>query len=172
MPIRETDPVSLLSPYAASKHTGEAYCQAFTASYGLATAVVRYSNVYGPGQRPDNPYCGVVARFLHDSINNKPMRIHGGGIQTRDYTYVTDIVAGTLAAKPGGPYNIATQKETSVNKLADMIGGPIEHIGLRDIDNVSRRFLNIQKATRELGWQPKVGLAEGLDLTRQWLQGR
>jgi nucleoside-diphosphate-sugar epimerase len=99
------------------------------------------------------------------------MRIHGGGEQTRDYTYVGDIVAGTLAAadRSGGPYNIATEKETSVNRLADMIGGPVEHVGLRDIDNVNRRFLSIAKATKELGWQPKVGLTEGLELTREWL---
>lgn len=169
MPIRETAQIELLTPYAASKFAGEAYCQAFTASYGLPTSVVRYSNVYGPGQRPDNPYCGVVSRFLHDTMNGRPMRIHGGGIQTRDYTYISDIVSGTLAAV-GGPYNIATQKETSVNKLADMIGGAVEHVGLRDIDNVNRRFLSIEKATRELGWQPKVGLAEGIELTRDWLR--
>jgi UDP-glucose 4-epimerase len=101
------------------------------------------------------------------------MRIHGGGHQTRDYTYVGDIVEATVAASRAPEahvvYNVATETETSVNELAALIGGPVEHVGLRDIDNVSRRFLNIQKAQSELGWQPKIGLAEGLDLTREWL---
>lgn len=174
IPIRETDPVSLLSPYAASKHCGEAYCQAFRETYGLPTTVVRYSNVYGPGQRPENPYCGVVSRFLDESLNGRPMRIYGGGEQTRDYTYVSDIVSATLlaaAATTGGPYNVATEIETSVNELAAMIGGEVEHVGLRSIDNVSRRALCNKKIRRELGWVPTTTLAEGLALTREFLQG-
>lgn len=173
MPIREDARVSLLTPYAASKFAGEAYCQAFTASYGLPTTVVRYSNVYGPGQRPSNPYCGVVSRFLDDSIRGQPMRVFGGGEQTRDYTYISDIVAATILAKdafPGSVYNAATETETTVNQLATLIGGQVEHVGLRDIDNVSRRTLSIAKIQRELGWQPLVSLAEGIELTRGWLQ--
>jgi UDP-glucose 4-epimerase len=170
LPIREDDPVRPLTPYAASKHSGEAYCHAFYASYGLASTVVRYSNVYGPGQRPDNPYCGVVSRFLDDSMNGRPMRVFGGGQQTRDYTYVTDIVAATLlASQTTGTYNVATETETSVNELAALVGGPVEHVGLRDIDNVSRRALSIEKIGSELNWYPKVGLAEGIELTRKWL---
>jgi len=174
MPISENDPVSLLTPYAASKHAGEAYCQAFYASYELPTTVVRYSNVYGPGQRPENPYCGVVSRFLDDSMTGKPMRVNGSGQQTRDYTYVSDIVDATLAAaatQAGGVYNIATETETTVNELAALIGGPVEHVGLRDIDNVSRRSLSTEKIEWETGWQPKIELAEGIELTRQWLSG-
>lgn len=173
LPIKETDPVSLLTPYAASKFTGEAYCQAFHASYELPTTVVRYSNVYGPGQRPENPYCGVVSRFLHDSMEGRPMRVFGGGEQTRDYTYVDDIVAATIlasAAPAGNVYNVATQTETTVNELAALVGGEVEHVGLRDIDNVSRRTLCIDKIASELHWYPKVGLAEGIKLTRRGLQ--
>jgi len=174
VPIMETDPVSLLTPYAASKYSGEAYCQAFAATYGMATSVVRYSNVYGPGHLPENPYCGVIARFLSDSLQGKPMRIYGGGNQTRDYTYVTDAVTATILAAeaPGCVYNIGTGRETSVNQLADMIGGDVEHVGLRDIDNVSRRSLSSELIKRDLGWQPKVGLEEGLELTRKWISDR
>jgi UDP-glucose 4-epimerase len=177
IPISEDDPVSLLTPYAASKFAGEAYCQAFHSSYGLATTVVRYSNVYGPGQRPENPYCGVVSRFLSASLAGAPMRIHGSGGQTRDYTFIGDIVAATLMAAvspeaEGNVYNIATEQETSVNELAGILGGEVEHVGLRDIDNVSRRALSIEKIRRELGWAPSVSLQLGLVATREWLLRR
>jgi UDP-glucose 4-epimerase len=175
LPIIENDPVSLLTPYAASKFAGEAYCQAFGASYGLGTTVVRFSNVYGPGQRPDNPYCGVVARFLHDSLEGRPMRIFGGGEQTRDYTYIGDVVRATIlaaTAPPGSLYNVGTGWETSVNRLAELIGGPVEHVGLRDIDNVSRRSLAALRIRNDLGWQPRVELPEGLAATRAWLKER
>lgn len=176
MPIRETAPVSLLTPYAASKFAGEAYCQAFNASYGLRAAVVRYSNVYGPGQRPDNPYCGVVSRFLAESEAGRPMQLFGGGVQTRDYTYVGDIVSATLAvaAHPlaNGPYNVATQQETTVYELASLIGGDVEYVELRDIDNVSRRALSIERIRNDFGWQPQITLEQGVELTRDWLEAK
>jgi UDP-glucose 4-epimerase len=175
VPILESDPVSLLTPYAASKFTGEAYCQAFGASYGLATSVVRYSNVYGPGHLPENPYCGVIARFIHDSMEGRPMRIYGGGEQTRDYTYVSDVVTATMLAADGpagSVYNVGTGRETSVNRLAEMIGGEVEHVGLRDIDNVSRRSLSYDRIHRGLGWKPSVELRDGLTHTLSWMENR
>lgn len=175
VPILESDPVSLLTPYAASKFTGEAYCQAFGASYGLQTSVVRYSNVYGPGHRPENPYCGVIARFIHDSMEGRPMKIYGGGEQTRDYTYVSDAVAATILAADapaGSTYNVGTGRETSVNQLTEMIGGEVEHVGLRDIDNVSRRSLSFDRIRRGLGWEPKVELRDGLIRTLSWMESR
>jgi UDP-glucose 4-epimerase len=171
----ESDPVSLLTPYAASKFAGEAYCQAFGASYGLATSVVRYSNVYGPGHLPENPYCGVIARFIHDSMEGRPMRIYGGGEQTRDYTYVSDTVEATILAADapaGGVYNVGTGRETSVNELAAMIGGEVEHVGLRDIDNITRRSLSSDRIRRALGWEPKVKLRDGLIYTLSWMESR
>jgi UDP-glucose 4-epimerase len=108
-------------------------------------------------------------------MDGKPMRINGSGEQTRDYTYVADIVDATLLAattKTGNVYNVATETETSVNELAALIGGPVEHVGLRDIDNVSRRSLSIEKIEWETGWQPKIGLGEGIELTRNWLEGK
>jgi UDP-glucose 4-epimerase len=175
IPIMESDPVSLLTPYAASKFAGEAYCQAFGASYGLATSVVRYSNVYGPGHLPENPYCGVIARFIHDSMEGRPMRIYGGGEQTRDYTYVSDTVEATILAADapaGGVYNVGTGRETSVNELAAMIGGEVEHVGLRDIDNITRRSLSSDRIRRALGWEPKVKLRDGLIYTLSWMESR
>jgi UDP-glucose 4-epimerase len=180
LPISEDEPVNLLSPYAVSKFAGESYCQAFYESYGLPTAVVRYSNVYGPGQRPDNPYCGVVAKFFEAAMADVAPRVHGDGEQTRDYTYIDDAVWATIAAAvspkaEGGVFNVATGRETSVNDLARQIvrivgvDVELEHVDRRDIDNIRRRAVNIEKIRRELRWLPSVPLERGLAETYAWL---
>lgn len=182
LPILEDDPVSLLSPYAVSKFGGESYCQAFYESYDVPTAVVRYSNVYGPGQRPDNPYCGVVAKFFASALAGEAPRVHGDGEQTRDYTYVDDAVEATLLAglspkAEGQAYNVGTGRETSVNELARRIVGIVdadlepEHVDRRDIDNIRRRVASTEKIRRELRWVPAVTLEEGLRRTHAWLLG-
>jgi UDP-glucose 4-epimerase len=180
LPITEDDPVSLLNPYAVSKFAGESYCNAFYETYGLPAAVVRYSNVYGPGQRPDNQYCGVVARFFDAALTGRPMRVYGDGEQTRDYTFIRDVVGATLTAAVspkavGNVYNVATGRETSANELARLIGEivqtDVEHVGLRDIDTVSRRSLSNEKIRHELRWSPRISLGRGLLETYQWLSG-
>ena len=179
IPINEDDGVAVLSPYAVSKLGGEHYCQAFYESFGLPTAAVRYSNVYGPGQRPDNPYCGVVSKFLVDAHAGRPLAVHGDGEQTRDYTYVDDAVEATLLAaiRPraeGEVFNVGTGIETSVNALGREIGRALErpvelrHIDRRDIDNIRRRVVNIEKARRMLRWTPQVTLETGLKRTAEW----
>jgi UDP-glucose 4-epimerase len=179
IPINEDDQAVLLSPYAVSKLGGENYCTAFYESYGLPTACVRYSNVYGPGQRPDNPYCGVVSKFLADAHAGRPVTVHGDGEQTRDYTYISDAVEATLLAAihpraEGEVFNVGTGIETSVNTLAGAIGAalgkPVEvqHIDRRDIDNIRRRVVNIEKARRMLRWTPQVILERGLAETAEW----
>jgi nucleoside-diphosphate-sugar epimerase len=183
LPISEEDPVNLLSPYAVSKFAGEGYCHAFYESYGLPTAVVRYSNVFGFGQTPENPYCGVVAKFFDAAISNRSPLIHGDGEQTRDYTFVEDAVTATLnvAISPratGQSYNVGTGRETSVNRLALLIaeitGANVtpEHVDRRDIDNIRRRVVNIEKIRRELRWSPVVTVEQGLRDTYAWLQER
>jgi len=180
LPISEDEPVNLLSPYAVSKFAGESYCHAFYDSYGLPTSVVRYSNVYGPGQSPENPYCGVVAKFFEAAMAGNVPRIHGDGEQTRDYTFVTDVVAATLLAAvspkaEGQVYNVGTGRETSVNTLARLIlgvsgtTGEADHVDRRDIDNIRRRAVNIEKIRRELRWVPSVPLERGLHETHAWL---
>ena len=179
IPINEDDQLVLLSPYAVSKLGGENYCTAFYESYGLPTACVRYSNVYGPGQRPDNPYCGVVSKFLADVYAGRPVSVHGDGEQTRDYTYVDDAVEATLLAAihpraEGEVFNVGTGIETSVNALAAGIGEALGksvdvlHIDRRDIDNIRRRVVNIEKARRMLRWTPQVTLDRGLARTAEW----
>jgi UDP-glucose 4-epimerase len=183
LPISEEDPVNLLSPYAVSKFAGEGYCHAFYESYGLPTAVVRYSNVFGFGQTPENPYCGVVAKFFQAALANEPQLIHGDGEQTRDYTFVEDAVTATLsvAVSPratGQAYNVGTGRETSVNRLASLIvaitGASAEpqHVDRRDIDNIRRRVVNIEKIRRELRWTPVVTVEQGLRETYEWLLER
>lgn len=182
IPINEDDQLVLLSPYAVSKLGGENYCTAFYESYGLPTACVRYSNVYGPGQRPDNPYCGVVSKFLADVHAGRSVSIHGDGEQTRDYTYVDDAVEATMLAAihpraEGEVFNVGTGIETSVNTLALEIGvalgKPVDvrHIDRRDIDNIRRRVVNIEKARRMLRWTPQVTLDRGLSATAKWFVG-
>ena len=181
IPINEDAVIVPLSPYAVSKLGGENYCVAFYESYGLPMACVRYSNVYGPGQRPDNPYCGVVAKFFDAAIAGRPLAIHGDGEQTRDFTYIDDAVDATLlsAIQPraeGEVFNVGTGIETSVNDLARRVGQAIdrpveiEHIDRRDIDNIRRRVVNIEKARRMLRWGPQVTLARGLARTAEWLE--
>ena len=179
LPINEDDRLSLLTPYSVSKLAGENYCMAFYESYGLPTTAVRYSNIFGPGQDPDNPYCGVVAKFADSLFAGKPPVIHGDGNQTRDFTYIDDAVEATLLAatsdrSTGEVFNVGTGVETRVNELAAilirLVGAKVEpvHSDRRDVDNIRRRVVNIEKTRRALRWVPEVTLEEGLRRTVEW----
>ncbi len=179
LPINEDDPLSLLTPYAVSKLAGENYCMAFFESYGVPAAAVRYSNVYGPGQDPANPYCGVVAKFIESLFEGHPPVIHGDGNQTRDFTYVDDAVEATVMAAQsdralGEVFNVGTGVETRVNELAVLLARIIgvnaepQHTNRRDIDNIRRRVVNIEKSRRTLRWLPNVTLERGLENTVAW----
>ena len=181
IPINEDDPLWTLSPYSVSKLGGENYCTAFAESYGLRVATVRYSNVYGPGQRPDNPYAGVVSKFLVQANRGEAITVHGDGEQTRDYTFIDDAVEATLAAAihpraEGEVFNVGTGIETSVNTLAATVGRAmdanveIKHVDRRDIDNIRRRVVNIEKIRRMLRWTPQWTLERGLFATAEWFR--
>ncbi len=183
LPINEGEGVSPLTPYAVSKLSGEHYCTAFYESYGVPAGVVRYSNVYGPHQDPANPYCGVVAKFLEAILADKPPQVHGDGEQTRDFTYIDDAVEGTLMAlatprSEGQVFNLGTGTETTVSQLvrllAELCAKEVEpvHIDRRDIDNIRRRVLNIERARKILRWAPAVTLREGLRRTIAWHRSR
>lgn len=180
LPINEDDSINLLSPYAVSKFSGEGYCKAFYESYSVPVTILRYSNVYGIGQWSSNPYCGVVAKFFEQAINSKNIQIHGDGEQTRDFTFVDDVIDATILASlspkvEGEVYNVGSGIETSVNNLAleiiKITSSPskIEYLDRRDIDNIRRRVLNIEKIRKDLKWVPKTTLREGLKKTYQWL---
>lgn len=183
LPINEDDHLSLLTPYSVSKLAGENYCMAFYESYGLPTTAVRYSNIFGPGQDPANPYCGVVAKFVESLFAGKPPVIHGDGNQTRDFTFIDDAIEATVLAATsdratGEVFNVGTGVETRVNELAavliKLIGVPVEptHSNRRDVDNIRRRVVNIEKTRRALRWVPEVTLEEGLKRTVAWQRGR
>jgi UDP-glucose 4-epimerase len=179
LPINEDDHLSLLTPYAVSKLAGENYCLAFYESYGLPTTAVRYSNIFGPGQDAANPYCGVVAKFIEALLAGRAPMIHGDGDQTRDFTFVADAVDATVRAATseraiGEVFNVGTGIETRVNQLAEILiritGARVtpEHINRRDVDNIRRRVVNIEKTRRALRWVPEVTLEEGLKRTLEW----
>jgi len=183
IPINEEDGIQPLSPYAVSKLGGENYALAFYESYGTPVSVVRYSNVFGVGQRPDNPYCGVISKFFAAAYEGRPLLVHGDGEQTRDFTYIDDAVSATMLAAvhpraEGEVFNVGTGIETSVNALALQVAAAtgreveIQHVDRRDIDNIRRRVVSIEKARRMLRWAPQVTLAAGLRRTAEWIESR
>jgi UDP-glucose 4-epimerase len=175
LPIKETSRTKVLSNYAATKLLGENYTTIYGANYDIPVTSVRYSNIYGYGQTPQNPYCGVLGIFIHNAILGKDLTVIGDGEQTRDYTFITDAVAATTlaAVHPAAlneVYNVGSGVETSVNKLAEIIkdiAGNIEirHIAERDIDNIRRRVMDIELIHQKLRWTPKVNIRKGIELT-------
>lgn len=183
VPISEDERPLTFSPYAVSKLAGENYCYAFYETYSVPVAVVRYSNVYGPKQSPNNPYCGVVAKFMDAVARGEAPQVHGDGQQTRDFTYVDDAVDGTLLTllspkAEGRVFNLGTGTETRIIELIAMLGRlygrdvAVRHIDRRDIDNIRRRVLNIERIRTSLRWQPQVSLEEGLRRTLEWFRNR
>ena len=178
LPCREDGVTRVLSQYAATKLLGEQYTLMYQKLYNIPTASVRYSNVYGLGQSPRNPYCGVIGKFVDYALAGKNLTIFGDGQQTRDYSYITDAVDATILAAVhpaalGGVFNIGTGVETTVLQLARLIKeytGDIEinHIPERDIDNIRRRYMDIELIHTELGWAPVVTIEEGLKRTIDW----
>jgi UDP-glucose 4-epimerase len=179
LPVPEDALPLFLNFYSVSKFSGEAYAQTFAYAHKLPVSVVRYSNVYGPNQSAENPYCGVIGKFISSALKGEDLLVHGDGEQTRDFTYVDDTCAATLNAAAelgvvGDVFNVATGIETSVNHLAELVieltgaGSSIEYVGNRDIDNIRRRALSIDKAALKLGYVPGVSLREGLARTIAW----
>ncbi|MDI6809245.1 MAG: GDP-mannose 4,6-dehydratase [Candidatus Eisenbacteria bacterium] len=181
LPINEDDYLNLLTPYSVSKLGGENYCIAFYETYGLPTSVVRYSNIYGTKQDPANPYCGVISKFIDSIHRGGPPTVHGDGDQTRDFTFVDDAVEATLLCATseravGEIFNVGTGVETSVNQVARILLGLFKkefvpvHTDRRDIDNIRRRVVNIEKTRKKLRWVPTVTLEEGLKRTKEWYE--
>ncbi|WP_089967528.1 NAD-dependent epimerase/dehydratase family protein [Lihuaxuella thermophila] len=169
-------------PYAASKFAMEHYCQVYYHLYQLPVTIVRLSNVYGPGQLSTNPYCGVVAKFFDAIQDGKPFIIYGDGSQTRDFTYVEDAIDALMLVSAhskaeGQVYNVGTGTETSINSLAQKIGGltghpcyPTRYSPKRPTDKVIRRAVDTSKIQKELNWRAKFSLNEGLMKTYEWIQ--
>jgi len=178
LPVNENDRPDVLSSYAATKLLGENYTSMYCRNYDIPVSVVRYSNVYGYGQTPRNPYAGVLGKFIHNALTNQTLKIFGDGEQTRDYTFISDAVDATILAAVhprayGDIFNIGTTVETSVKKLvriiSDIIGDVvIENVPERDIDNIRRRSIDISKIHKNLGWSPRFGIERGVKETIEW----
>lgn len=167
-----------LSPYAVSKLTGEYYCGVWSDIYGLKTASLRYFNVYGPKQDPSSEYAAVVPKFITRVLNDEPPIIYGDGEQTRDFTFVKDVVsANILAAKSSGTgiFNIGGGQRISINELAEAIlkaSGTGTDPGLtyrepRDGD-VKHSLADVRRAESIIGYNPAYTLDDGLKETIRW----
>jgi len=178
LPKREDMPTNPLSPYALQKLVAEQYCQMFTRLYGLETVTIRYFNVFGPRQDPGSPYSGVISLFAAALIEGRRPIIHGDGEQTRDFTYVANVVDGVLRAcdatgAAGEAINVATGGRISLNELLQtmkrIVGSSLEPV-YQDprAGDVRDSQADISKAARLLGYQPFVTLEEGLRRTLDW----
>ena len=178
LPKREDMPASPLSPYALQKVVGTEYCQMFTRLYGFETVVIRYFNVFGPRQDPTSPYSGVISVFSTALIEGRQPTIYGDGEQTRDFTYVANVVDGVLRAcdapgAAGEAINVACGTRISLNELLrvmnQIVGTNIQAIYKEArAGDVKDSQADISKARQLLGYTPIVGLEEGLQHTLEW----
>ena len=178
LPKHEKMPTHPLSPYALQKVVGEQYLQMFTRLYGLETVSIRYFNVFGPRQDPTSPYSGVISVFAAALLQNRSPKIFGDGEQTRDFTYVANVVDGVLRAceAPGASgeiINVATGGRISLNTLfatmRKVIGATVEptYLETRQGD-VRDSQADTDKAQALLGYVPTVSFEEGLTRTIAW----
>ncbi len=178
LPKHEGMPTGPLSPYALQKVIGEQYLQMFTRLYGLETVSIRYFNVFGPRQDPSSPYSGVISVFATALLDNRPPTIYGDGEQTRDFTYVANVVDGVLraceAGNAGGQIiNVATGGRISLNRLfyamRDLVGGTLEPVYADPrMGDVRDSQADIHKAKALLGYEPIVSFEDGLARTIAW----
>ncbi len=173
LPKRESDAAMPLSPYAVSKLAGEQYCAAFSNVYGLETVRLRYFNVFGPRQAPDSPYAAVVPLFIRAMLAGRSPVLHGDGLQSRDFTYIDDVIqANLLAAEAPGVsgrlYNVACGRRTTlleiVERLNAILGTNIEptHTEARPGD-VRHSQADITRANEDLGYTPRMDVERGLN---------
>jgi len=182
IPYSEDMPPTLryTTPYQIHKLLGELYAYWFHEYYKLPVTVVRYFNVYGPGEVPGR-YRNVIPNFIYWALNKQPLPITGSGEETRDFTYVEDAVEATILAAVkeeavGEPFNIAGGREIKIRYLAELINNltgntaGIVYKPRRDWDRHLRRLASIEKAKKILGWQPKTPFEEGLKKTVEWFK--
>jgi UDP-glucose 4-epimerase len=174
MPMRETDLPQPVSPYGVSKLAAEQLCYLYHVNHGVPTVSLRFFTVYGPRQRPDMGF----HRFLRAALTDQPLTLYGDGEQTRDFTYVDDIVSANLAAAargvPGRVYNIGGGSRVSINEVLDLVGqltGRPPRITVHPAQKGDMRhtYADTSLARADLDFSPRVGLEQGLDAERRWL---
>jgi len=164
LPIDENHPTKPLSPYGLSKLTGERYCELFN----IPHVILRIFNVYGIGQQPENPYSGVISKFMDNVKKNESLEIFGDGNQYRDFVHVKDVVrAAKIALSHEGTFNIGCGEKATINQLAEKI----LKLSKKDLkivfrerreEDIQESVADIKMARKVLGWEPTIGLDEGL----------
>ncbi|MGA9059305.1 MAG: SDR family oxidoreductase [Terriglobia bacterium] len=178
LPKVETMPENPLSPYALTKHAGEEYCVLFYRTYGLPTVALRYFNVFGPRQDPHSPYSAVISRFVEAALTGRRPVVNGDGEQSRDFTYVENVVdANLLACEANGVegmvFNIGTGERRSLNdllrSLSSLVGRNLEpEYANARLGDVRHSQADIGRARRYLRFEPKVSFLAGLERTLNW----
>jgi UDP-glucose 4-epimerase len=184
MPTAETAPLVPRSPYAVSKLAGEHYCRVFSELYGLETVALRYFNVYGPRQRPDSAYAAVVPLFIGALLSGQAPVVHGDGRQSRDFTFVDDVVEANLAAAHapaedvtgkvfniacGGSHSLIDLLET-LNRLLGVVVAPVHTEGRAG--DVRHSQADVSAARARLGFTARVSFEEGIGRTIAWVRSR
>jgi UDP-glucose 4-epimerase len=181
-PTKETSPPDPISPYGVAKLAAERYCVSFTRVYeSLETVVLRYFNVFGPRQSPFSQYAAVVPLFVTKIAAGEPITIHGDGEQSRDFTYVANVVDATIRAAhapdaSGRIFNVAAGSPASVNEVADTIGRVLGKPVERTFEpprpgDIRDSWADLTAARETLGYEPAVGLEDGLRATAEFLLG-
>ncbi|MGH7393624.1 MAG: SDR family oxidoreductase [Candidatus Rokuibacteriota bacterium] len=180
LPKREDQPPAPISPYAVSKAAGEQYAAVWTSLYGVETVGLRYFNVFGPRQDPKSEYAAVIPRFILWGLRGEPLEVHGDGTQTRDFTFIDNVVeANVLAAAAEGAggqvVNVGCGDRVSlldiIGKLERLLGRPVNrrHLPARAGD-VPHTLADIARAKRVLGYSPLVGFDEGFRRTMEFFR--
>ena len=180
LPKVETMPENPISPYALAKLTGEKYCRIFYEIYGLPTVCLRYFNVFGPRQDPNSPYSAVISSFVDSSLKGCRPRVHGDGEQSRDFTFVENVVEANLLSctaegAAGKAFNIGTGKRHTLNKvlrdLSEIVGSEMKpQYGDSRPGDVRHSLADIGQARTLLGYDPQVSFEEGLRRTVEWVR--
>ncbi len=180
LPKREDLPSMPISPYAVAKQAGEAYCRSFSHVYGLETVALRYFNVFGPRQDPLSQYSAVIPKFITALLRGEAPVVYGDGEQSRDFTYIDNVVDANLRAAAadgvsGQTFNVACGDRISLNRLLEEIRGILGS----DLEatyreprqgDVKHSLADISRAREQLGYEPLVGFNEGLQRTIEALR--
>ncbi|MGB3632480.1 MAG: NAD-dependent epimerase/dehydratase family protein [Rubrobacteraceae bacterium] len=178
-PVHEEMPVHPVPPYGASKLAGEGYCSAYFRTFGVQTVALRFGNVYGPGSTHKS---SAVAKFTKRAMGGDTLEVYGDGSQTRDFIYIEDLIravrlAATVEGVGGETFQIATNAETSVQELIDLLLPVLAAAGIKNIEvreteprqgDVQRNYSDTSKAARLLGWRSETRLEDGLQRTVDW----
>jgi nucleoside-diphosphate-sugar epimerase len=171
-----------VSPYAVAKLAGEGYCRSFFEVFGIETVALRYFNVFGPRQDPLSQYAAVIPNFITALLAGEQPVVYGDGEQSRDFTYVENVVEANLLAMSadgvaGKLFNVASGQRTTLNQLLEHLGALIGRAPDSRYDparpgDVRHSQADIDRARRELGYSPRISPVEGLRRTLAWYAGR